>query len=107
VMFVASDAPTGCEIALDASAAFANHPLLPPVRAGVAAGEVLMRDGDYYGPTVNLAARIVKVVEAGTVAAPGDLRSALEAAGLRCEPAGAHELKGIELPLSIVSVTRR
>ncbi len=29
-----------------------------PVRGGMAVGEVLVRDGDYFGPTVNLAARL-------------------------------------------------
>src|SRR5207244_1836684 len=32
--------------------------VVPDVRVGVACGTVLARDGDYYGPVVNLASRI-------------------------------------------------
>ena len=38
---------------------------LPPVHAGIAAGLVIARDGDFYGPVVNLASRLA-------VAAPPD-----------------------------------
>jgi adenylate cyclase len=35
---------------------------LPPVRVGLAAGMVVARDGDFYGPVVNLASRLTEVV---------------------------------------------
>ena len=38
---------------------------LPPGHAGIAAGRVVTRDGDIYGRTVNLAARIAAHAEAG------------------------------------------
>jgi len=106
VMFVAPDAAVACDIALEVAATFAAHPVLPRVRAGVASGEILTRDGDYFGPVVNLAARVAKAAEPGTVAVPGDLRDALETAGFRCESAGDHALKGIEPEVSLITVTR-
>ena len=36
-------------------------PALPAGRGGLAFGAVLSRDGDYFGPVVNLAARVVKL----------------------------------------------
>jgi adenylate cyclase len=49
----------------------------PPVRVGVAAGEVMARAGDVYGPAVNLASRLAAAGEPGTVLAAPDLAEAL------------------------------
>ena len=60
VMFAVPDPAVGCEIALRLAAQFRTHVRLPPVRVALAYGDVLTRDGDFFGPAVNLAARIVK-----------------------------------------------
>lgn len=106
VMFVAPDAAVACRIALEVSKGLAGHNVLPPVRAGIAHGEVLSRDGDYFGPVVNLAARVVKAAEPGSVSVPADLRDPLESAGFVCEPAGTHTLKGVEPEVALISVRR-
>jgi len=106
VMFVAPGAVVACEIALDVVKMLAGHPVLPPVRSGSAAGEVLARDGDYFGPVVNLAARIVKVAEPGTVDAPENLRPVLEGAGLVSTPAGSQTFKGIDGDVALIAVSR-
>jgi class 3 adenylate cyclase len=49
-----------CDIALTLVERFAGDDGVTP-RGAVAAGEVLIRHGDYYGPTVNLAARIAEL----------------------------------------------
>lgn len=64
-MFAVDEAVAGVRIALSLAEAYADDDLLSDVRVGVAAGPVLVNDGDYFGPTVNLASRIV------TIAAPG------------------------------------
>jgi adenylate cyclase len=104
VMFVAADAPGACAIALKATEAFAAHPVVPQVRAGIAAGKVLSRDGDYFGPVVNLAARVVKIAEPGTVAAPGDLSETLEKAGFATMSVGAKTFEGIAEPVEVFVV---
>jgi adenylate cyclase len=40
--------------------ACAADALLPDVRVGLAHGTVLPLEGDYFGPTVNVAARLVE-----------------------------------------------
>lgn len=49
-----------------------------PLRAGMSAGEILPRGGDYFGPPVNLAARLTDYARPQTVLADEDLRAVLE-----------------------------
>lgn len=94
VMFVVADPSAACETALALAARIADHPRLPPVRGGVAFGAVLSRDGDYFGPVVNLAARVVKLAPPGAVFVSADVRDAVDR--YRFTPVGAREVKGIE-----------
>jgi adenylate cyclase len=77
-----------------------------PVRAGIAHGPVLLRGGDYYGPTVNLAARLTDRARAGRVLAAGDLGDQLEGLDVRWAPAmhlrgiGRHKPVAVRLPKS-------
>lgn len=48
-----------------------------PRKAGVAAGPVLVRSGDYYGPTPNLAARLTDHARPWTLLAAADLEEEL------------------------------
>jgi class 3 adenylate cyclase len=104
VMFAARNATNACHIALALAEAFAADPVVPEVRVGLAAGEVVVREGDYYGPTVNLAARIVKRSAPGVVLAHAPVREL--ASEFRYEDAGTHELKGFDDPVPLVVVTR-
>ncbi|MQB02080.1 MAG: hypothetical protein GEU78_17765 [Actinobacteria bacterium] len=70
VMFVADDARDSCEIALRLVDAFHDDELLPPVRGGLAWGETITQEGDYFGPVVNLAARATKVAQPENVLVP-------------------------------------
>jgi adenylate cyclase len=67
VMFVLSDPGDGVQLGLALAEAYAGDELLSDVRVGLAAGPVLAKDGDFYGPTVNLAHRIVNVARPGSV----------------------------------------
>jgi class 3 adenylate cyclase len=93
VLYTTSDPAAACTIALNLASRFDGHPVVPAVRAGVAGGDVLLRDGDVFGPIVNLAARAVKVAEAGEVVAP---KAIAVAAGIDAAPLGQHELKGFD-----------
>lgn len=77
VMFVIDDPGRGVELALALAEAYADDELLSDVRVGLACGPVLAKDGDFYGPTVNLASRIVNVARPGSVLASGRVRRGL------------------------------
>jgi adenylate cyclase len=67
VMFVVDGVADAARIGLDLADAYADDDLLSDVRVGLACGPVLLRNGDYFGPTVNLAHRIVNIANPGTV----------------------------------------
>ena len=77
---------------------------LPPAHAGIAAGSMVVRDGDVYGHTVNLAARIASHAGAGEllVAAEGVDESTGESLGF--VEAGSATLKGIAQPVRLLRV---
>lgn len=56
------------DAAISAATSIACDQSLPPCRAGVATGHVMLRHADYFGPVVNLASRLSGVVNAGEVA---------------------------------------
>ncbi|HYZ90758.1 MAG TPA: adenylate/guanylate cyclase domain-containing protein [Actinomycetota bacterium] len=103
VMFVAPDAATAVRVALALADRFGEGDVLPPVRCGVNAGRVIVREGDYHGPVVNLAARIVKLAPPGGVMAPAELANEL-GTEFTFEDAGDKELKGFAdlVPLVII-----
>jgi adenylate cyclase len=78
VMFEAADPATGIEIGLDLADAFHEDDSVSDVRVGVAYGPALAREGDLYGPTVNLASRMVGIAYAGAVVTSTDVRELLD-----------------------------
>jgi adenylate cyclase len=52
---------------------------LPPVRVGLAAGMVVARDGDFYGPVVNLASRLTEIAPADAIYASAAIHDELAA----------------------------
>jgi adenylate cyclase len=102
VMYVALSAQTAAVIALELTRTFAGRKDVPPVRVGISFGRVVAREGDYFGPVVNLAARIVKLAEPGTVLAPLDVVDKIE--GIPTEVVGAETLKGFDDPVDLVAL---
>jgi adenylate cyclase len=78
VMFVVDDDRSALEIALTLSEAYSEDDQLSEVRVGLASGPVLEREADYYGPTVNLASRIVAIAFPGSVVVSDDIHAGLE-----------------------------
>jgi adenylate cyclase len=69
---------------------------LPAVRAGLAAGMVVARDGDFYGPVVNLASRLTEIAPAGAVYASDALHAELaDDPALEWVAEGTRELRSI------------
>ena len=73
---------------------------LPPTHIGIHCGPVVFQDGDIYGSTVNVAARL------SARAGPGEVLVSKPAADRishprRLEPVGTIELKGVAHPLEV------
>ena len=79
---------------------------LPPIRSGLAAGVALSRDGDWYGPPVNLASRVTGVARGGTVLATREMRDAARE-DYSWSSAGPFRLKGVRRPVPLYRVRRR
>jgi adenylate cyclase len=77
VMFVVESVAAAARIGLDLADAYADDELLSDVRVGLALGPVLLREGDYFGTTVNLAHRIVNIGNPGTVLISDEFQAAL------------------------------
>ena len=101
-MFVTEDADDACRIALDLIGASGGT--LPPVRVGLATGEMVSVFGDLYGPDVNLAARLVDVAEASTALASEQVRSA--SSSIRFERLAPLTLKGFAHPTTAYRIER-
>jgi adenylate cyclase len=63
VMFATSTPADARAIAFDVLRCAAEHEYLSLARAGIAYGPVVSHNGDLYGPTVNLAARLVAMAD--------------------------------------------
>lgn len=74
-----------------------------PVRAGLSYGLLLATDGDYFGPPVNLAARLADAAAPGQVLVSDDLRERLDGAA-RTEPQPPRALRGIAEPVVAFAV---
>jgi adenylate cyclase len=57
VLYTAEDASVACGIALNLTATLTDHAMVPRFAAGLGSGDVLLHDGDVFGPVVSLAAR--------------------------------------------------
>jgi class 3 adenylate cyclase len=107
VMFVSNAPGIACALALELIEACTRE-RLPKLRVGLAVGEVIVRQGDFYGPTVNRAARLVASAEPGTALADAALYGRLSRvrAGYGFAPAGRFQLAGFDEPLEVFQLIR-
>ncbi len=68
---------------------------LPPAHVGLHAGPVLFQEGDYFGQTVNLTARIADHARAGEVLVSEAVADASREPGIAFDDIGPVELKGV------------
>lgn len=77
VMFSVVEPEHAALIALEMSAEVERDPLLGGLRVGMASGPILARDGDLYGPVVNVASRIAAIGRSGAINVNQSLRDSL------------------------------
>jgi adenylate cyclase len=80
---------------------------LPPAPVGIHTGPVISQDGDVYGRTVNLAARIASYAQAGQVVVSQETAQRSGDRQVWFDPLGAVELKGVAKPLLLYQAYRR
>ena len=76
---------------------------LPPAHSGIAAGPMVVRDGDVYGHIVNLAARIAAHAGPGELLLPAAVAERLTATTPWTDAGEAH-LKGLSEPVRLARV---
>ena len=79
---------------------------LPPAHVGVAAGPVVVQGGDYFGRTVNLAARIAGRADAGQVLVSQRVVESAAPHGVTFVELGELRLKGFARPVRLLEARR-
>ena len=67
VMYIADDLETGLRVAVSLIEQLGADDQMLPVRASFVRGDVFSRSGDVFGPTVNLASRLVDIAPVGKI----------------------------------------
>jgi class 3 adenylate cyclase len=94
VMFYFQDPGQGVVAALDMVDGVSTH-ALPPAHVGIHAGPVVFQEGDYFGRTVNIAARIAEYARPGEVLVSQDVVDAADEIPVTFTEIGQVELKGV------------
>lgn len=85
-------------------AAAEREPDFPVLRAGLHRGDALERDGAYFGPDVNLAARVAAQAGGGRIVTTKAVADAARAANLPLTPLGTRPLRNIREPVDLFSI---
>jgi adenylate cyclase len=104
VFFTAPSVDAACRIGTEACRAAEADALLPPARGAVGLGLVTPREGDYFGPLVNLVARLVKTAAPGTLVVTEEAASALPADVWEITELDPQVLRGLEHPVRAFAV---
>jgi adenylate cyclase len=104
VMFTVETPEAGAEIALALAEGTRDADDLSDLRVGLAHGPLLEREGDLYGPVVNLAARMTAIAFPGTILVDAPIRDHLVRLGeYRLRPMRPRYLKDIgRVPLWVL-----
>jgi adenylate cyclase len=105
VMFYFPDPGNGVLAALDMVEGIASHDL-PPAHVGIHAGPVVFQEGDYFGRTVNVAARIAEYARPGEVLVSKEVVDASVETPVMFTEVGPVELKGVSGSLRLYTVRR-
>jgi adenylate cyclase len=86
--------------------AIAGHGF-PAVRVGMHHGPAIERGGDWFGATVNLAARVAGLAAGGEVLVTGAVHEhARELDGVEYESRGEHRIRNIAAPVALFAAVR-
>jgi adenylate cyclase len=94
VMFYFANPAPSVLAALEIVEGVASHQL-PAARMGIHAGPVVFQEGDYFGRTVNIAARIAEYARPGEILVSQEVVDMAEGAPVAFTDIGPVELKGV------------
>ena len=107
VMLASSDVAMAVVAALELVAAIHTEPRFPMIKIGIDAGPVLVRDGDLFGRTVNLAARVASVAAPGQVLGTAPIAEAARETGCaETVPIGLVPLRNLPDAVPLFEVLR-
>ncbi len=107
VFFAAPTADAACRIGTEVCQAAADDPMLPPARGVVGLGPAVPREGDYFGPLVNLLSRLVKIGGPGELVVTESAAQELSRDEWVLHPLEPTDLRGIDAPQRTFHVERR
>ena len=106
VMFYFREPADAVLAAVEMTEAVGSHGL-PPAHVGIHAGPVVFQDGDYFGRTVNLAARIAEYARPGEVLVSQEVvDAAVDGGPVTFTEIGPVELKGVSGTLRLHTARR-
>jgi adenylate cyclase len=107
VFFTAPTAEAACRIGTEVCRAAVDDPVLPSARGAVGIGSATPREGDYFGPLVNLLSRLVKVGAPGELVVTEAVAADLKPDQWEVHPLQPTDLRGIEAPVRAFVVEAR
>lgn len=81
-----------------------DEALLVRVRMGLNAGEAVQEEDDFFGTTVQLAARVCDKAGEGEIFITDNVRALSEGQGIEFETAGKYDMKGVPEPMTLYRV---
>ncbi|HYA68323.1 MAG TPA: adenylate/guanylate cyclase domain-containing protein, partial [Acidimicrobiales bacterium] len=105
VFFAAPTVDVACRIGVEVCGAAATDPLLPPARGAVGYGPVAAREGDYFGPLVNLVSRLAKTAEPGSLVTTEEAAAGLPVERWDLRELDSRRLRGFENRVRVFTVS--
>ncbi len=103
VMIRGDDAARVVALALRLRRELADEGWCPPLRIGVHSGTAVKRASDWYGATVNVAARVTEAAAPGEILLSLTTRERISRAGMTIADRGARSFKNVAAPLALFS----
>jgi class 3 adenylate cyclase/YHS domain-containing protein len=105
VLFVGGDPGDAVTTALRLKDAVDREPLFLGVRIGIAAGAAVEQGGRYFGPALNVAARVAAHAGAGQILCTGHVAAAVRGiSDIRCVAVGPVRFKNVSEPVEIFEI---
>jgi adenylate cyclase len=98
--------PAAAVLAAVEMAAAVGRQGFPPAHVGIHAGPVVFQEGDYFGRTVNIAARIAEYARPGEVLVSQEVVDVADEEPVAFTEIGPVELKGVSGPLRLYTARR-